>query len=65
CSKNGAYLLYIPLKYYQEISELIENDIYEILTAKTAVKRRNSLGGTGFDQVKKQILLARKELKAE
>ncbi|MCC9827394.1 argininosuccinate lyase, partial [Streptococcus agalactiae] len=54
-----------PLKYYQEISELIENDIYEILTAKTAVKRRNSLGGTGFDQVKKQILLARKELKAE
>ncbi|HGD4155116.1 TPA: argininosuccinate lyase, partial [Streptococcus agalactiae] len=65
CSKNGSYLQDIPLKYYQEISELIENDIYEILTAKTAVKRRNSLGGTGFDQVKKQILLARKELKAE
>ena len=27
---------------------------------KTAVQRRNSLGGTGFDQVKYQIAVAKK-----
>ncbi len=31
---------------------LFENDIYEVLAPETAVARRNSAGGTGFEQIK-------------
>ena len=36
-------------------SELIEEDIYDVLAPEAAVRRRHSLGGTGFEQVKIQI----------
>lgn len=62
CSKAGCYLQDVPLKRYQEISDLIEDDIYATLASKTAVARRQSLGGTGFEQVKWQIEEARKKL---
>ena len=53
----------VPLERYQEVSDLIEEDIYETLKSHTAVERRHSLGGTGFDQVKWQIKEAQKALK--
>ncbi len=62
CTKAGHYLQDIPLERYQEISDLIEEDIYVALQSKTAVERRNSLGGTGFNQVKWQIEIAKAEL---
>ncbi|MBM7635220.1 argininosuccinate lyase [Streptococcus saliviloxodontae] len=62
CTKKGIYLQDVPLSDYQAISDLIEEDIYVTLQSKTAVERRNSLGGTGFDQVKWQIEEAKKEL---
>ena len=62
CTKQGIYLQDVTLERYREISSLIEDDIFETLDSHTAVKRRNSLGGTGFDQVKWQIQLAKKEL---
>lgn len=62
CIQNGHYLQDIPLNEYQAITPLIEEDIYEKLDAYTAVKRRHSLGGTGFDQVKSQIELAKQHL---
>lgn len=62
CTKNGHYLQDVPFERYQEISDLIEEDIYTALQSKTAVERRNSLGGTGFDQVKWQIQEAKKSL---
>lgn len=43
CSKEGYYLQDISLEHYQEISVLIEEDIYISLQSKTAVERRNSL----------------------
>ena len=46
-----------------KVSDLIEEDIYETLKSHTAVERRHSLGGTGFDQVKWQIKEAQKALK--
>ncbi|MGZ7253928.1 argininosuccinate lyase, partial [Streptococcus pyogenes] len=52
----------VPLVRYQEVSDLIEEDIYVALQSKTAVKRRNSLGGTGFEQVIWQIQEAKKDL---
>ncbi len=59
CSKAGYYLQDVPLKRYQEISDLIEADIYTALQSKTAVQRRQSLGGTGFESIRWQIQQAK------
>lgn len=45
CSKVGYYLQDVPLERYQEISDLIELDIYTALQSKTAVHRVNRLTG--------------------
>jgi len=55
CIQKGIYLLDLPLEDMQQESELIEADIYDVLSPEAAVRRRHSLGGTGFDQVKIQI----------
>lgn len=57
--KTGTNLADIPLAQYQEINPRITADVYKILKPDTAVVRRHSLGGTGFDQVKQQIAAAR------
>lgn len=61
CTKAGHYLQDIPLERYKEVTDLIEEDIYQALQSKTAVLRRNSLGGTGFGQIRQQIASARQE----
>lgn len=61
CSKAGCYLQDVPLKRYQEISSLIEADIYTALQSKTAVQRRQSLGGTGFESIRWQIQQAKEQ----
>ncbi|MGT2911473.1 argininosuccinate lyase [Streptococcus cameli] len=63
CSKAGIYLQDVSLTHYQKLSPLIEDDIYFALSSKTAVERRNSVGGTGFEQVKKQIQEAKEQLR--
>ncbi|MEL3972592.1 argininosuccinate lyase [Rossellomorea oryzaecorticis] len=55
CIEEGCYLKDVSLERYQQYSPLIEEDIYSILAPYAAVERRNSYGGTGFEQVKKQI----------
>lgn len=65
CTQKGGYLQDIPFEEYQAISPLIEEDIYVTLQPETAVKRRHSLGGTGFDQVRLQLDHAHKELLTE
>ncbi|OJH48276.1 argininosuccinate lyase [Lactococcus lactis] len=62
CIKKGIYLQGVNLQDYQMLSPLINEDVYEVLKSRTAVSRRNSLGGTGFKSVKKQIEEAKKEL---
>lgn len=62
CTQQGSYLQDVPLTQYQEISPLITADIYEALQSRTAVKRRHTLGGTGFDQVALQVEKAQQEL---
>lgn len=63
--QKGRYLQDIPLEEYQEISPVIEADIYEKLDSVNAVKNRHSLGGTGFDQVIAQIEKAQTQLEQE
>lgn len=55
CIQRKIYLLDLTLEDLQEASNLIEADIFNVLSPVSAVKRRNSLGGTGFDQVRLQI----------
>ncbi|MDW4527658.1 argininosuccinate lyase [Rossellomorea marisflavi] len=55
CIEQGYFLKDVTLATYQQHSELIESDIYDIIAPSAAVKRRNSYGGTGFEQVKIQI----------
>lgn len=64
CSKAGYYLQDIPLERYQQVSPLIEQDIYQTLHSQTAVQRRNSLGGTGFAQIRQELARAKNELKS-
>ena len=62
CIQRGYFLLNLPLEDLKEASDLIEPDIYDVLSPLAAVRRRNSLGGTGFDQVKIQITEAKTRL---
>jgi argininosuccinate lyase len=62
CSKKGIYLQDVSISEYKALSDLIEIDIYKCLESKTAVARRVSLGGTGFDSVKAQIAQAKAQL---
>ncbi len=62
CIQKGIYLQDIPLAEYQEIAPVIEADLYDKLSSYTAIKNRNSLGGTGFEQVKQQIAKAKQQL---
>ncbi|HFU4122149.1 TPA: argininosuccinate lyase [Streptococcus suis] len=64
CSRAGHYLQDVPLERYQEISSIIGPDIYTALESKTAVSRRNSLGGTGFESIHWQIQQAKEQILA-
>ncbi|KRK63593.1 argininosuccinate lyase [Companilactobacillus tucceti DSM 20183] len=52
----------ITMDEFKQISPLIDEDVYPVLQPEVAVARRNSYGGTGFEQVKKQIQQAKLEL---
>ena len=65
CSQKGIYLQDVSLTSYRELSPLIEEDIYEALQSETAVKRRDSYGGTGFDQVRQQLAAAKERLQMQ
>jgi len=60
--KTNRPLQDIPLSEYQQISPLIQEDVYHDLDAKVAVERRHSLGGTGFAQINLEIQRAQKQL---
>lgn len=55
CIQKGIFLQDLTLDEMKEESELIEEDVYAVLKPENAVARRLSQGGTGFEQVKKQI----------
>ncbi|KAB2338828.1 argininosuccinate lyase [Cytobacillus depressus] len=51
CVNKGCYLADLSLEEFVEAHPLFEKDIYEVLDPATAVKRRDSAGGTGFEQI--------------
>lgn len=62
CIQQGKFLKDITLAEYQEISPLIKSDVYTALDPMTAVKTRDSLGGTGFDEIRKALSKAKADL---
>ncbi|WP_020060155.1 argininosuccinate lyase [Bacillus sp. 123MFChir2] len=62
CINKGVYLLDLPLATYQEMSPLFEEDLYEVLSPYAAVKRRNSAGGTGFEQIEQALQKAKERI---
>ena len=65
CLAKGRYLQDMPLEEYKALSQLFEEDIYEAISPETCVGSRNSLGGTSYKQVEKQLKAAKKLLEAE
>ena len=60
--KEGKDLQDLSLTTMQEISELIEEDVFDLIRLEHVVNVRNSYGGTSTEQVKLQIANAKKIL---
>lgn len=60
--KHGKFLLEMTISEFQTYSQLFEEDVFSILQPENVVAARNSTGGTGFDQVVKQLGLAKVKL---
>jgi len=62
-NENNTSLNEIPLSKLKEFSPLFEEEIYDYVTFKNALARRNLKGGTGEKSVKEQIKKAEQLLK--
>lgn len=61
--KTSVNLQDLPLEEYQKNMLDVGTEIYHDLQARIAVQRRQSLGGTSFQQVRQQIAEAQQILK--
>ncbi|WP_449621477.1 argininosuccinate lyase [Robertmurraya sp. Marseille-Q9965] len=52
CVKKQCYLADLSIEEFKAAHPLFEEDIYEVLNPVNAVQRRNSAGGTGFEQIR-------------
>lgn len=55
CLTEAKDLHELPLTVMQDASELIAEDVYEVLGLSSVVNARHSYGGTATDQVKQQL----------
>ena len=53
----------LSLKELREFSEMIDDDIYQVLTLEGSLASRNHIGGTAPEQVRKAVARARERLK--
>lgn len=63
CIQNNKFLLDLSMEEFKQASPLFEEDIYSILEPRNVVARRNSAGGTGFEQVRLAIEKAKNIIK--
>ena len=52
CVQKKCYLSDLTMDEFKSVQRIFEDDIYQVLEPETAVARRNSAGGTGFEQIK-------------
>lgn len=57
CLDKHISLDELPLDEYQKISPVFEDDIYEAISMKTCVEKRNTIGAPGRDAMKKVIAI--------
>ncbi len=55
CEKELKTIEDLTLEKLQEYSSLIETDVFDSISIENCVKRRNVLGGTAFEEIKRQI----------
>ncbi len=60
CIEKGISLDELPLAEYQAVSPVFEEDIYEAISMKTCVEKRNTLGAPG-EEAMKQVLAMNRE----
>jgi argininosuccinate lyase len=58
----GKLLKDLSLEEWQTIHPAFEDDIYKAIAPRQVVAARNSYGGTGFEQVRKAIAMAKQRL---
>ena len=56
CIDKGIALDDLPLSEYKKISPVFEEDIYEAISMKTCVEKRNTIGAPGQEAMKQVIL---------
>lgn len=57
CIERGISLDELPLEDYQAISPVFEDDIYEAISMKTCVEKRNTIGAPGHAAMEKVIAI--------
>ena len=57
CLDKHISLDELPLDEYQKISPAFEEDIYDAISMKTCVEKRNTIGAPGRDAMKKVIAI--------
>ena len=62
CIEKGIALDDLPLEEYKEISPVFEEDVYEAISMKTCVDRRQTLGAPGPEAMKKVIAIYKERL---
>ncbi len=62
CIEKGISLDELPLSQYQEISPVFDADIYEAISMKNCVEKRNTLGAPGTQAMEQVIALEKKYL---
>ena len=62
CIEKGISLDDLPLSEYKRISPVFEEDVYQAISMKTCVDRRQTLGAPGPEAMKKVIAVYRERL---
>ncbi|MBP3702226.1 MAG: argininosuccinate lyase [Lachnospiraceae bacterium] len=62
CEERGISLDELPLEEYKKISPVFEEDIYEAISMKTCVEKRNTIGAPGMEMMKQIIKINEKYL---
>ena len=62
CLAEGVLLADLPLERWQQLHPAFEADIYPAISPRQVVAARRSEGGTGFEQVERQLQRIRMQL---
>ena len=65
CIEKGISLDELPIEEYRKISEVFEEDIYDAISMKTCVEKRNTTGAPGPAAMREEIAACERYLKGQ